>query len=87
MVQHRASLDLDTQWDERLSYLLAPALASYETERLTGRGVCYMVLCATPPTRCMMHGAVCHMVPLRRALHGARLPRRRLGEILLTTPH
>jgi centrosomal protein CEP76 len=36
VVQHRASLELDTTWDEALSYLLAPALASYETERLTG---------------------------------------------------
>ena len=37
MVGHRQTLELDTEWDEGLSYLLAPALASYETERLTGR--------------------------------------------------
>ena len=36
---HRASLSLGTEWDEQLSYLLAPALYSYETERLTGSAV------------------------------------------------
>ena len=36
---HRASLSLDTDWDEQLAYLLAPALYSYETERLTGSAV------------------------------------------------
>ena len=35
--QHRGSIDLATSWDDSLSYLLAPALSSYETERLTGR--------------------------------------------------
>ncbi len=37
--EHRASLGLGRPgvvWDEELSYLLAPALAAYETERMTG---------------------------------------------------
>ncbi|CAH1779275.1 unnamed protein product [Owenia fusiformis] len=34
--QHRADQGLNTTWDDQLSYLLTPALASYETERITG---------------------------------------------------
>lgn len=31
---------LSTTWDEHLSYLLTPALAAYETERVTGKFLC-----------------------------------------------
>ena len=33
---HRKDLGLNTFWDDNLSYILSPALSSYETERLTG---------------------------------------------------
>ena len=29
-------LGLNTTWDDQLSYLLTPAMAAYETERITG---------------------------------------------------
>ncbi|XP_041454827.1 centrosomal protein of 76 kDa-like [Lytechinus variegatus] len=35
-MDHRKDLGLTSVWDEELSYLLNPALASYETERMTG---------------------------------------------------
>ena len=38
-VLHRQDIGLNTQWDEQLSYVLSPALASYETERVTGVSV------------------------------------------------
>ncbi|KAM8966492.1 centrosomal protein of 76 kDa isoform 2-T2 [Pelodytes ibericus] len=34
--EHRKDLGLTTVWEDHLSYLLSPALASYETERTTG---------------------------------------------------
>ncbi|XP_053570872.1 centrosomal protein of 76 kDa [Bombina bombina] len=34
--EHRKDLGLTTVWDDQLSYLLSPALASYEIERTTG---------------------------------------------------
>ena len=40
--EHRASLGLSLPgvlWDEELEYILAPALASYEAERVTGHAV------------------------------------------------
>lgn len=36
VMQHRRDQGLTTTWDDQLSYLLTPALSSYETERLTG---------------------------------------------------
>ncbi|KAK3086421.1 hypothetical protein FSP39_018251 [Pinctada imbricata] len=34
--EHRRDLGLTTVWDDQLSYLLTPALAAYEMERVTG---------------------------------------------------
>ncbi|XP_020377249.2 centrosomal protein of 76 kDa isoform X1 [Rhincodon typus] len=34
--EHRKDLGLNTVWDDHLSYLLSPALAAYEIERITG---------------------------------------------------
>jgi centrosomal protein CEP76 len=39
IVLHRKDGGLNTSWDDNLSYILSPALASYETERLTGISV------------------------------------------------
>jgi centrosomal protein CEP76 len=36
VVLHRQEIGLNTQWDDHLSYILNPALSSYETERVTG---------------------------------------------------
>lgn len=36
ITEHRTDQGLSTMWDERLSYLLTPALAAYEIERNTG---------------------------------------------------
>ncbi|KAE8598300.1 hypothetical protein XENTR_v10016791 [Xenopus tropicalis] len=36
VLEHRKDLGLTTVWDDQLSYLLSPALASYEIERTTG---------------------------------------------------
>ena len=36
VVQHRQDQGLTTSWDDQLSYILTPALAAYETERVTG---------------------------------------------------
>ena len=36
IVQRRRDQGLSTHWDDHLSYLLTPALSSYETERITG---------------------------------------------------
>ncbi|KAL8560893.1 Centrosomal protein of 76 kDa [Nucella lapillus] len=36
VVQHRQDQGLTTPWDDQLSYILTPALAAYETERVTG---------------------------------------------------
>ena len=36
---HRKDIGLNTSWDDQLSYILSPALASYETERTTGLSV------------------------------------------------
>lgn len=39
VLMHRQEIGLTTSWDDHLSYILSPALASYETERLTGLSV------------------------------------------------
>ncbi|XP_013388058.1 centrosomal protein of 76 kDa [Lingula anatina] len=36
VTEHRREQGLNTSWDDQMSYLLTPALAAYETERLTG---------------------------------------------------
>ncbi|KAK7114460.1 hypothetical protein V1264_000518 [Littorina saxatilis] len=36
VAQHRQDQGLTTPWDDQLSYILTPALAAYETERVTG---------------------------------------------------
>ncbi|XP_005103634.1 centrosomal protein of 76 kDa [Aplysia californica] len=36
VMEHRRDLGLTTQWDDQLSYILSPALAAYEVERVTG---------------------------------------------------
>ncbi|KAK2191243.1 hypothetical protein NP493_55g07029 [Ridgeia piscesae] len=36
ILQHRRDQGLTSAWDDHLSYLLTPALAAYETERVTG---------------------------------------------------
>ena len=36
---HRQDIGLTTTWDDKLSYILSPALASYENERVTGLSV------------------------------------------------
>ena len=36
VVQHRMDAGLTTVWDDQLSYMLAPALVAYETERTVG---------------------------------------------------
>ncbi|KAK3589311.1 hypothetical protein CHS0354_026966 [Potamilus streckersoni] len=36
VIEQRRDLGLTTMWDDQLSYLLTPALAAYETERVTG---------------------------------------------------
>ena len=36
---HRKDIGLHTSWDDHLSYILSPALASYEMERVTGISV------------------------------------------------
>ncbi|GFN79292.1 centrosomal protein of 76 kda [Plakobranchus ocellatus] len=36
VLEHRRDLGLTTSWDDQLSYILTPALAAYETERITG---------------------------------------------------
>ncbi|XP_055892466.1 centrosomal protein of 76 kDa-like [Biomphalaria glabrata] len=36
VMEHRRDQGLTTAWDDQLSYILTPALAAYETERLTG---------------------------------------------------
>ncbi|XP_076112649.1 centrosomal protein of 76 kDa-like [Mytilus galloprovincialis] len=36
LFEHRRDLGLTTVWDDQLSYLLTPALAAYELERVTG---------------------------------------------------
>lgn len=36
LYEHRRDLGLTTVWDDQLSYLLTPALAAYELERVTG---------------------------------------------------
>ncbi|KAK7481686.1 hypothetical protein BaRGS_00027059 [Batillaria attramentaria] len=36
VAQHRQDQGLSTTWDDQLSYILTPALAAYETERVTG---------------------------------------------------
>ena len=38
-VEYRKDLGLMTSWDDNLSYILNPALSSYETERVTGLSV------------------------------------------------
>lgn len=35
-MEYRRDLGLNTTWDDQLSYLLTPAMAAYETERITG---------------------------------------------------
>ncbi|CAF1509539.1 unnamed protein product, partial [Rotaria sordida] len=39
IIQHRKDLGYTTQFDDHLSYLLSPALSSYELERVTGLSV------------------------------------------------
>lgn len=39
VVMHRKEKGLNTIWDDNLSYILSPALASYETERVTGMSI------------------------------------------------
>ncbi|CAG5134305.1 unnamed protein product [Candidula unifasciata] len=36
VMEHRRDQGLTTSWDDHLSYVLTPALAAYETERITG---------------------------------------------------
>ncbi|BFZ19803.1 hypothetical protein BsWGS_22842 [Bradybaena similaris] len=36
VMEHRRDQGLTTSWDDQLSYILTPALAAYETERITG---------------------------------------------------
>ncbi|GFS20157.1 centrosomal protein of 76 kDa-like [Elysia marginata] len=36
VIEHRRDQGLTTCWDDQLSYILTPALAAYETERITG---------------------------------------------------
>ncbi|RUS90786.1 hypothetical protein EGW08_001405 [Elysia chlorotica] len=36
VVEHRRDQGLTSSWDDQLSYILTPALAAYETERITG---------------------------------------------------
>jgi centrosomal protein CEP76 len=39
IIEHRKEIGLNTSWDDNLSYLLNQALASYETERISGLSV------------------------------------------------
>ena len=39
VVLHRQEIGLNTIWDDHLSYILSPALSSYETERVTGMSI------------------------------------------------
>jgi centrosomal protein CEP76 len=39
IVSHRQDIGLTTNWDDNLSYILSPALAWYENERVTGMSI------------------------------------------------